>query len=240
MAVTVGAARLTEAHRVAQARIGAATVVRMRAVWPLLDPSDIDGTVVRWLNAATPIIEAQRIHSTRLAETYLSTFKSIETGGTVDTIPAAPAPLEQIHTSLTVTGPYQVRHASALGTPLVQALLTAEAAAAAAALRHALNGGRDTILGTVAADPEAIGWARVARGRCCAFCAMLASRGPVYTSEGSADFHAHDSCACAAEPVYETDAPWPPHSRRFADVWSEAKAAEGDTTNNFRRLIEAA
>lgn len=44
-----------------------------------------------------------------------------------------------------------------------------------------------------------LGWARVLAGETnCAFCAMLASRGPVYHSEGTASFDAHDGCDCGA------------------------------------------
>ncbi|NKU21733.1 hypothetical protein GS907_24545 [Rhodococcus hoagii] len=60
------------------------------------------------------------------------------------------------------------------------------------------------------ADGKRIGWARVLTGdENCAFCAMLASRGPVYTSKRTATFAGtsvdayHDFCDCEAVLVVE-------------------------------------
>ncbi|MGV9818414.1 VG15 protein [Nocardia xishanensis] len=53
--------------------------------------------------------------------------------------------------------------------------------------RHVQQAARDTIADTAEAAGEEIGWARVLSGaESCAFCAMLASRGPVYRSDKSA------------------------------------------------------
>lgn len=48
------------------------------------------------------------------------------------------------------------------------------------------NMGRDTISGSALKDPVRVGYARVPRLGCCAFCGMLASRGAVYRSASSA------------------------------------------------------
>lgn len=240
MAATTAGGRLTEAHRLAQARLGARTVNAMRAVWPLLDAQAIDATVERWLTAAVPVIRDHRATSSRLAANYTTTFKAIELGGVTSTptVLAEAVPVEAVTTSLLVTGPYRLRKALARATPLVQALSTAEAESAAAAMRHALNGGRDTIIQTANADRQALGWARAASGRACAFCALLASRGPVY-SKNTVDFRAHDHCSCSAAPVYREDDAWPAGSRHYDDLYRQAKAADGDTLTNFRRLVAA-
>lgn len=44
----------------------------------------------------------------------------------------------------------------------------------------------DTIIGNAALDPAPVGYQRVPRPGCCAFCGMLASRGAAYSSEGAA------------------------------------------------------
>lgn len=50
------------------------------------------------------------------------------------------------------------------------------------ATKEVSMGGRRTMLGGVKTDPKVVGWARVAGGgESCGFCAMLISRGPVYT-----------------------------------------------------------
>lgn len=237
MAASAIAARLTDIHRLAQARLGADTVVALDAVWPLLDVENLD-SFERWLAAATRILIAQKTASARLAANYLTTFKTLEVGGRAPVVLAETLNIEQATTSLLVTGPYSLKKAIGRGVPLERAVDTASARAAAAGMRLVLNGGRDTILDSVRADRQAQGWARVASGAPCAFCAMLASRGPVYDVD-TADFEAHDHCSCSAEPVYRSDSAWPAGSERFHDLWQQAKAADGDTTANFRQLVEA-
>lgn len=69
---------------------------------------------------------------------------------------------------------------------------------------YVLQPGRDTIVRNVVRDPWRPRWARVPSGaETCAFCLMLASRGPVYLSEESAGrmrkYHGH--CDCVPTPI---------------------------------------
>lgn len=244
MAATAEAARLTEAHRLAQARVSNQVIARILAAWPLLDPLDIDATVDRWLAVSLPIVRQGRRTSARLAANYLSAFRTLEVG--VDTARFTPVlaedlVVEQVTTSLMVTGPVALRRGVARRRPLAELLNTARSATGAAAMRHTLNGGRDTITATVQADGRALGWARATSGKPCAFCAMLASRGPAYKSEGTADFQPHDSCHCQPEPVYRRDADWPAGSKQYRRLWDEHAAGLSgpDALNAFRRALSA-
>lgn len=242
MASTRNAARLTEAHRQAQLRLGAQTVAQMRAAWRLVDFDDLDGTTGDWLRVAVPIIRAQSRTSSTLAANYYRTFRGMELGlaaGAFTPPIAAPPAVEAITTSLTVTGPATVKRATALGRSAVEAMTLGEARTAAASMRQALAGGRDTLMRSVSTDNAALGYARATSGNSCAFCAMLASRGPVY-DESSADFQSHDGCSCTAEPVFSRDAAWPAGSREYADLWDEATAGETDQLNAFRRALSGA
>lgn len=67
--------------------------------------------------------------------------------------------------------------------------------------RRVANFARLTVTGSSIADPSARGWQRTGVGEC-DFCSMLLGRGAVY-SEATADFEAHDSCHCGAEPVWD-------------------------------------
>lgn len=238
MAATTAGARLTEAHRLAQARIGAQTVRALRAVFPLLDPADIDGTFDRWLQGVLPIIRSQRTTSARLAANYLTTFRTLELGPDVE--PYVPSladevPEAAVQTSMLVTGPVSLRSNLAKAVPLVRALTLAEANTARSGMRHAMNGGRDTIQNAIRGDREALGYARSTSSRACGFCAMLASRGPVY-SKSTVDFHAHDGCSCGSEPVYRRDAAWPAGSREYRQLWDTAThgLSGADAINAFR------
>ena len=242
MAATTEAARLTEAHRLAQSRLGADLVRQLRRVWSMLDPADLNGTFADWLAVVTPLIQAQRGSSAALAANYLIAFRTLElgVGGTFTPTLAARADPRAIATSMLVTGPASIRSALARSVPLERALDTAEARCSAAAMRHALNGGRDTIVETARSDRRMVGWARATSGQPCAFCAMLASRGPVYGTD-VAEFKAHDHCTCAPEPVYRDDAEWPRGSRRLRDVWDESTEglSGNDALNAFRRALSA-
>jgi hypothetical protein len=245
VASTVVGRRLTEAHRLAQARIGARTVKQLLAVWPLLDPADIDGTITRWLQGVQPVVGFHRQQSTQLSANYLTTFRTLELGAGVPAfapVLADALPVEQLATSMLVTGPVSLRSNLAKGMQFEKAVEVAQANSARAGMRHALNGGRETITGTVGADGRAKGWARATSGKSCSFCAMLASRGPVY-AKGTVGFDAHDGCSCTAEPVYK-DAPrsqWPPGSARYRDLYDEtAKGlSSSDARAAFRRALAA-
>lgn len=243
MAATIEARRLTEAHRLTQARLGAQTILRMRQLWPILDGEALDASFPLWLRSVTPLVRLQRVASARLAASYLGAFRTLELGLSADTTTprlAETVVTDALTTSMLVTGPAAVKSATKRGVTIERAMTIAEAMSASAAMRHALNGGRDTIVNTVRADRTALGWARATSGSPCAFCAMLASRGPVYKTETTGGFQAHDHCSCAVEPVYRRDADWPAGGRRYQEIWNEAKLADGDTVANFRRLIEAA
>lgn len=198
---TAAATRLTRSHRLAQKRIATDTITAMRRIWPLLDGYDLDSTAPAWLDAAVPVIDAFRAESARNAAAYVRAFRAIEIGrGATPVLAGAVAP-DVATTSLLVTGPISVKSAVARGVPIVRAMSVAEASSSAAAMRHALNAGRETVTGTLATDQAARGWARVSGGGACKFCSMLAGRGHVY-SAGTVDFQAHDGCSCSAEPVY--------------------------------------
>jgi hypothetical protein len=243
MAATVEARRLTEAHRLAQSRLAAQVVAQLLAVFPLLDPQDVNSTVDRWLTATVPIVRVGRSTSARLAATYLTTFRALELGVDAARFVATIAddlPDEQIATSLVVTGPATIRAGLARGRQLRTVLDLARTSSASAGMRHALNGGRDTVVATTDSDPKALGWARATSGKACSFCALLAGRGPVYKGEGTAGFQAHDHCSCSAEPVYRRDAAWPAGADRYAELYAQAKAEGGDAATvraNFRRLV---
>lgn len=247
MAATLAGTRLTEAHRLAQARIGAQTVRDLLNVFPLLDPADLDATTTAWLRAAVPIIQLRRTTSARLSANYLGTFRALELGTSTGFVPTLreQAPVEQLTTSLTVTGPVALKKAITGGRTLIVAADLAKAGSARAAMRHALNGGRDTIHASIDTDAKALGWARTTSGIPCAFCALLASRGPIYKTEQSATIAEdglkyHDDCSCSAEPVYRADAEWPGQGRELQALWENSTHGFSgkDAINAFRRAYE--
>lgn len=235
MAATFRGRQLTELHRRAQLRLGAATIRQMRIVWRLMDPADLDASFAEWLRVSAPIISQQHQASTALAASYMSAYRASEIGLAAFTpIPAEPISAKALITSMTVTGPVAVKVAMSRGETAERAMAIGETLSAGAAMRWALAGGRDTILESMRADREVFRWARATSGTPCAFCAMLASRGAVYRSEQTAGFQAHDSCACFPEPAYSPDAPPPAGTERFHDLWEQSDG----TLEDFRRIYE--
>jgi len=93
----------------------------------------------------------------------------------------------------------------------------------AAGLQKAIAGAsRNTIAANVQRDRTKVAYARVPSAGCCAFCAMLASRGAAYTSEESAgdgDKY-HSFCRCVATPVWEGQRP-PYDVARFEAIYAK-------------------
>lgn len=229
MALTSEGASLTEAHRLAQARLGAQTVRDLRAVWDVLDLTDLAGTTDTWLRSATGIVIGQSSASAELAADYLTLFRSVEIGGRATIPPLELADPTAIAQSLTVTGPVSIKKAAAAGIRPSVAGPIAQNRSAAAGMRHALNGGRRTIVDHVRSDPDARGWRRVTSGKACDFCRMLADRGAVY-GEGTSHFAAHDACSCSAEPSYDSS------RRRAVSAWTGRRdiSAEQRRAENAR------
>jgi hypothetical protein len=229
VAITAQGARLTEAHRQAQLQIRATVLRQLVQVWPLLDPVRLDQTSPAFLAAATRLVLGGRQLSSRASMLYLQQFRAAEgVRGVAPIVIDRPGGevARAVRASLTVTGPVAIKQAASRGVLSGTAARTALSTVGAAAVRHVLDGGRAVIVDSVREDREARGWARVASGNACAFCAMLAGRGGVYT-ESSADFEAHDGCGCAVEPVFSTgEYNFPPNTEDYRGAWEEATRGE--------------
>lgn len=203
MATTAGA-RLTESHRLAQARLGAQTVRQMLTLWSLVDATRLDATVPEWLRVAIPLIDSQRVRSANLAAAYLRAFRALELPDAAPVAPilAGPADVAAVTASLSVTGPVSLKRSMSAGADLARASVTAQTNTARAAMRHTLDAGRQTIEATTLADPRAVGYRRVTSGDACDFCSMLAGRGAVYSARTST-FQSHDGCSCSSEPAFD-------------------------------------
>jgi hypothetical protein len=115
-------------------------------------------------------------------------------------VPPLPEPL--ITATLDSTGPYGLLGRIKTGQQLAQANENTGVVLSGAAQRLISNGARQAVLRSVEADAKAVAWMRVTSASPCAFCALLSGRGPVYHSEKSAGFEAHNSCACVAAPCF--------------------------------------
>lgn len=237
MARTTAGATLTRQHRERQLRLRAATLRDLALLWPIFNPRDLSSWT-RFAAMTTVMVRVRHDESSRLAASYYQAFGVAETGRQRTPRLARMVEAEKVLTSLRATGLAGTTRALRAGFSPQAALRSGFVRLSGAAGRHVLSGGRTTIIDSANADDLAIGWARVTGSEPCAFCAMLASRGPVYFSKAAADFKAHDHCMCGAEPHYE-GAEWPGRAREFRHLWNEATRGQSDPLNAFRRALSA-
>lgn len=78
MANTPLGKKLTEQHRLDQARLKAEFLALFIDKWPMLNPYDLDRTAPAWVLAVEPIIDAFRERSAQLTEDYYAAFRAAE------------------------------------------------------------------------------------------------------------------------------------------------------------------
>lgn len=222
MASTDDGRRLTEAHKYAQIGVGALAETDARMLWGRLDIDDLDGSTPYWLASTVSAVSLRTVESQKVASTYLQEFRRAEIGSAGLVTVAGPAGTAA---ALRFAGPVRVKRLILAGMPAADAYQAALTKFAGTARRQAMMGGRLTVAATAGSDRKAVGWRRVTDGNPCAFCAMLASRGPVYRDAASADglqYHSH--CGCSAEPAYSYAWEPTPDEERFFEEYGKARA----------------
>lgn len=222
MASTDEGRRLTEAHKFAQMGVGARAEMDARMLWGRLDIDDLDGSTPYWLAETVVAVNRRTVESQKTAATYLREFRTAELGSPGVATLAFPVGTAA---ALKFAGPVRIKRLILAGMKSADAYGAALTKFAGMARRQAMMGGRLTVAATAGRDRKAVGWRRVTDGNPCAFCAMLASRGPVYRDAAAADglmYHAH--CGCSAEPAYSHAWEPTPDEERFFDAYGKARA----------------
>jgi hypothetical protein len=212
---------LTEQHRQAQLKVRSLMLRDFLLLWPIWTGDTASfGSLV---GATMPLLRVYRQASASLAGAYYGALRTADrAAGTPAVRLAGNVNVEQVTKSMYVTGQAASHEALAGGSGTEQARTDALTRVSGAVTRHVLAGGRETILDSVAADPQAIGWARVTDGDPCYFCLTLAARGAVYKTETSAGFEAHDHCGCSAVPLWNGSA-LPAGTDRWRQIYEDAQ-----------------
>lgn len=259
MARTEAAAQLTTQHRQLQLQLSAAVSRDYLTLWPLWTG---DERSFAQLTAATvPLVQNGHRTSSGLASGYYRAYRFAE-GVAGDATPTlAVFNTDQVVTSLYVTGQAQTRASLLAGMNPLQAREQALIRTMGAVTRHALNGGRETIVRSGQSDAQVTGWQRVTSGKPCAFCVSLSSRGPIYKSRETAAggrwsdldqaFKVHDHCNCHFVAIYESGAQaWTDQAlghralyqraqREAREAGELARGTSNDQLNALRRLMDA-
>lgn len=254
------AAALTLDQQAAQRTIRNGILRDTAALWALLNVADPEP----WLAASTRQVQLAHARSGRSAAAYLDQFRTVEVG-TSRQITLAPFDPAATSVALHINGPTALHRALERGVSSTEATRIALTLTAGTMVKHALDGGRGTLIDAIREDRQATGWIRQTGPSPCSFCAMLAGRGPVYRSASSAirtgythgarrgwqlrgtrarDESFHDHCMCTAEPIYLTDGPWQEEFSQHAEwreLWdSSTRGARTprEARNAFRRAYE--
>src|SRR5690606_27489371 len=117
------------------------------------------------------------------------------------------------------------------------------------AIRYSTNAARNSTIAATKRDPEAIGCVYVTAGddRVCFWCAMLASRGPVFKGysfddsddrfEGPGTAKCHDHCRCILVPIKSLDSQRIDASK---ELWERWKAVNHDENGRILNSGKAA
>lgn len=156
-------------------------------------------------------------------------------------------PVEDAAKSLAIQGNGMIKRA--MPGPEQELMYDGLKNSSGAAVRHAMNGGRNATDNIVNLDRKILGFARVTDSNPCYFCALLASRGTVFgkgsfvasdakfvaNPNGAKDLpdgyvdiaKVHDHCRCQLRPVYaksqEMDADALFYRAQWKDVWDANK-----------------
>lgn len=196
-----------------------------------MDPSAIDANRSRWVAEAVARTTAAAREATDRTRRALEQFDGEPLTIVTPTLSAA-----SIAQTMEISGPVQFKAAKRAGMSDAQAMAWARTRVSMAARGVVMDAHRSMTLHTVRASGAR--WRRVTDGKPCAFCAMLASRGPVY-AEDTVDFDAHPRCGCTSEAVPYTPDEWIAEYATDAEVaWTNAyfDAAEEATAAGEPRV----
>lgn len=247
-------------YRAAQARITRGLVQDMRRLMPLLSPDRLQATMPDWIDAARGVVSEYSSASSALAADLYDTRRSAAEAVGRFTVPIPDPPSEeQVAASLRwATKDLWPRDPEAAGTttaqraPAATRLASAESKAEQVAQKLVADQGRETIRTAVRQDRQAVAFARAAALGACSFCRLMASRGAVYKSAGTAGREAndlfvgdasvakfHDYCHCAIIPVFRGQRfVLSPHAAEWDRLYREYAAPyPGDQLRRFRRAI---
>lgn len=193
---------LTMRNRAQQMLVARSVRDDVRKLWPRLKWDDLDGSYESLAAPVGLVVRKHRQDSAALTGGYLRAHR-LASGVRGDFRPviAGPVDPERFATALRVTSVVAVKESAARGVAAELAMANALAETIGAMVELSLDAGRETLTATVAADPKAGGWQRVAGASACEMCFMLSDRGPVY-SEGTVDFATHGNCMCSGSPIW--------------------------------------
>lgn len=168
-----------ETYRRAQSTLSARAVADLRKVWPRVSKVSADRLAGVLAPVLVEVTDKYGAAAAALAAEWFEDMRDAAgAAGSSSAVLAEPPSVERLEVlSRWGVGPMFGASPDAAGA---LSLLSGGLS------RQVLDMGRDTVARSVAADTAGPRYARHASANACAFCAMLATRGPVYTSTANA------------------------------------------------------
>ncbi|WP_329223732.1 hypothetical protein OG352_06485 [Streptomyces sp. NBC_01485] len=224
----------------------------------LLDQNRLQATVPPWIDAVTEVVGRYSETSATLAADFYDGEREAAGVPGSFTVPLADAPPdEQVDSALRWATKDLWQRNEAVATvaqrePLDVRIQAAMAKADSATQKLVADGGRETLRQAVQQDRQAVGYARAAALGACAFCRLMASRGMVYKTAGTAGRDAnerftgdasvakfHNDCHCVITPVFRGQRfELSPHAAEWDRIYREyAQGHPGDQLRLFRQAL---
>lgn len=233
-ASTVAVASGAAAQQASQSALATLLAAQVDTAFAALDVSSLKGSLPELVKAIAALVQQfGRSSATTAARFYAAERKAAGVPGKFTVRPAPPVKVDAVNEG--------VRWATRGLWSENPDIESARSLVGGVAERAVLDTGRTTLLDAVRSDRKAIGWARVAEPGCCAFCALLTTRGMTYRSEHSAQFQSHNNCRCHVEPVfnqYEPSAQVRGWQSLYRDSTKDAHGTAA-TVAAFRKAFDA-
>lgn len=206
----------------------------LTSAFTLIEADNLTQSLPQWKATVVALVHKYgRISAYLAGQFYRQQRLSAGLGARFALPPVEPAPIERISASLD----WATR---GLWTPEPDTA-TVQAVSDGVVQKLVTGMGRGQILQAVHVDIKARGWVREARPDCCSFCRLLSIRGPVYRSEQTASFEAHDHDHCIPVPVFrDQHYVAPEHVLAWREQYRAATAglSGAKARNAFRQSVE--
>lgn len=234
----------TGQQRRAQATLIVLLLRDMRILRRLIEQARLRETVPEWITAVRSLVDQYGAASSALAANFYENQR--EAAGIRSRFAVTPAeapPEEQVEAALR----WATKDVWTGG-----ALEAAQSKADGVAQKLVLDQGRDTLRQAVRQDRDAVAYARAAALGACSFCKLMASRGAVYKTAGTAGREAddrfsgdasvvkfHDNCHCTIIPVFRGQRfELSEHAAGWDRLYREyAQGHPGEQLRLFRRAL---
>lgn len=226
MALTAAGVALTAGYQQHISAMASATGLAVADAMDSIDPDDIGGAHQYAVKKAADAIQAGTRQGRALTARYLNRYAQAEDIDLPSLPPVRPIGRQDAVRTAFYSGPVRAKTLIRRGISGEQAVAEMRDWAAQWGRTRVESTSRDYVIQS--ARRTRLKCRRVVLGKTCAFCSMLAARGPVYT-EDTVTFRAHRCCDCTWEICKETPNEWlkrsaTSHELRVNAAYQEAAA----------------